>query len=310
MRTLDDASLKTIAPLEVVNWTNEEGSRFSPPTFGSQVFCGLLEFEFAMTRTDKQGIAFRDALADIGYAGDEKVGGRTLGPYFELHIEQGPVLEESGAEIGIVTGCFAARYFVVTVRGMAGHVGPAPMDGRKDALVGAARVILEVDRIGQAYGPDGRSNAPHIDVFPNVRGVIPGEAKVSCDLRHRDQETVARMEEQLRRTLAHLASELAMGIDIECYFEFGPVEFDPELTAISRNTAERLGYKHRDIPAVAGHDAISLNNVTPAALIFVPSRDGLSHNPAEFSDSDQVAAGANVLLHAVLAKAGVAEPAP
>lgn len=304
-RTLNDAGVRTVAPLELVNWTNEEGSRFSPATFGSLVFCGLMDLQFAMTRTDKDGVTFADALAAIGYDGEEKIGDHIVGPYFEVHVEQGPVLEKGGEKIGIVTGCYAARYYVVTVTGMAAHVGPTPMGDRKDALVGAARVVLEVNRVGTAHGPEGRSNAPHIEVFPNVRGVIPGVARVSCDLRHVDQNSVERMETDLRSGLSRLERELRMEISVECYFEFGPISFDLEMTELCRQTTATLAHAHRDMLAIAGHDAIALNNVTPTALIFIPSRNGLSHNETEYSDPESVTAGANVLLHAVLAKAGI-----
>jgi beta-ureidopropionase / N-carbamoyl-L-amino-acid hydrolase len=305
LRTLNDAGTKTEYPIELVNWTNEEGSRFSPATLGSQTFCQLLDREFTMTRTDAAGTTFREALAATGFAGTEKIGTHAIGPYIEVHVEQGPVLEDTGHEIGIVPGCYAARYYVATIKGEAGHVGPAPMDRRRDALVGAARVILEVNRVGCSHGAEGRSNAPHIEVFPNVRGVIPGEARVSCDIRNVDQEALERMERDLMDALADLSQDLGMEIELEPYFQFGPISFDRELTALCRDVTETLGYSHREVHAIAGHDAISLNNVTPAALVLVPSRGGVSHCQEEFATAEDLEKGANVLLHAVLAKAGV-----
>ncbi|MSO76082.1 MAG: Zn-dependent hydrolase [Alphaproteobacteria bacterium] len=306
VHTLNDAGVVTDAPLEVVNWTNEEGSRFSPYTLGSLAFAGKISLDFALSRQDPDGITVARALQDIGYAGEAAVGGRKIGAYFELHIEQGPVLEASGDEIGIVTGSFLARYYVVTVTGFAAHVGPTPMKGRRDALVGAARVIIEVNRIGNAHGVDARSNAPYLEIFPHVRGVIPSEVKVSCDLRHPDRATLIAMERELEAAIENLKGELAMGIAMERYFEFGPIAFTPETASLIRETAKDRGYKQRDVLTIAGHDAVAMLDLCPSGMIFVPSRGGLSHNAAEWSEPAHVAAGANVLLHAVLAKAGVA----
>ena len=306
LRTLDDAGVRTRAPVEVVVWTNEEGARFSPVTLGSLAFAGAHTVDDALSRTDADGVSVREALAEIGYDGPAEVGGRPVGAYFEAHNEQGPLLEESGNAIGVVTGSHASRYFVITVTGMAAHVGPTPMARRRDAMVGAARAVLEVNRVGNAHGPDGRSNAPHVEVHPNVRGVIPAEVRVSCDLRHREQAAVDAMEEDLRGALDRLAAELGMGFALEPYFAWGPMSFDPGLTDLLRDTAGELGYGHQDLRIIAGHDAVPMTEVTRSGLILIPSRDGLSHNEAEYSAPEHVAAGANVLLHAALAEAGIA----
>lgn len=309
LRTLNDTDMQTRAPLEVIVWTNEEGARYSPVTLGSLAFIGEHSVEYALDRVDADGISVRKALADIGYNGPIEVGNRPIGAYFEAHNEQGPVLENYSETIGIVTGSYSSRYFVITVKGMAAHVGPTPMAQRKDAMIGAARAILEVNRVGNAYGADGRSNAPHIDVYPNVRGVIPNEVKVSCDLRHRKQATIDEMEADLRGALADLEDELGMGIFLDSYFAWGPMSFDSELSDLLRTTAEDLGYAHRDLQIIAGHDAVPMTEITQSGLILIPSRDGLSHNEAEYSAPDHVAAGANVLLHAALAKAGIVSEA-
>ncbi|MBH62450.1 MAG: Zn-dependent hydrolase [Alphaproteobacteria bacterium] len=305
LRTLNDADVQTRTPVEVIVWTNEEGARYSPVTLGSLAFIGEHSVEYALDRVDVDGISVREALADIGYDGPAEVGNRPIGAYFEAHNEQGPVLEEHGETIAVVTGSYSSRYFVITVQGMAAHVGPTPMARRKDAMVGAARAVLEINRVGNAYGEDGRSNAPHIEVYPNVRGVIPDEVRVSCDLRHREQATIDEMEADLRSALADLEEELGMGFVLESYFAWGPMSFDPELSELLRNTAQDLGYAHRDLQIIAGHDAVPMTEITQSGLILIPSRDGLSHNETEYSAPEHVAAGANVLLHAALAKAEI-----
>jgi beta-ureidopropionase / N-carbamoyl-L-amino-acid hydrolase len=312
VRTLDDDRVRTEHPIEVVLWTNEEGSRFSPFTLGSMVFAGQVSLDFAHARGEVtrpgSGLTVKDELARTGYLGAAPCATRPVACYFELHNEQGPMLGETGHEVGIVTGSFSARYFVATIRGDAGHVGGAPMDRRRDALVGASRLVLEVNRIGRTYGPDARANAPHLELFPNVRGVIPAEVRLSCDVRHAEVATMHRMEAELRDVATRLAKELGMAIEIEQYYEFGPIRFDDGMLALLRDTARRLGYRWRDILTVAGHDAVSMNSICPTAMLFTPSRaDGVSHNEREYSTPEDLAAGTNVLLHAVLAKARVIE---
>ncbi len=314
IRTLNDAALQTEAPVELTVWMNEEGSRFSPFTMGSMVFAGQFPLEQAYACTEitnpASTISVKAELARTGYLGTVPARARPVACYFEVHNEQGPILGEAGFEVGIVTGSFFARYFIATIRGDAAHVGPTPMERRKDALVGTARLVLEIDRIGRSYGPDGRSNAPHINVYPNVRGVIPSEVKLSCDVRHSDVATVKAMEAELRQTAARLAAETGFGIDIEQYYEFGPIHFHADMLGLLRDTAGKLGYKWRDILTVAGHDAVSMNALCPTAMIFAPSRaEGISHNEREYSTPEDLAAATNVLLHAVLSKAGTARAA-
>jgi N-carbamoyl-L-amino-acid hydrolase len=310
VRTLNDRAIRTEAPIEVVVWTNEEGSRFSPFTMGSQVFAGQQSLDAMLARRElldpERGATVGEALDRIGYRGTAPVGGRKPGCYFELHIEQGPEMARDDAEIGIVTGSFEARYFVATVEGEQAHVGPTPMAVRHDALVAASRLILEIDRIGRAHGVDGRANAPHLELHPNVRGVIPGRVMVSCDVRHRDHATLGRMHGDLVMAAQMVERVHGVTVTLEQYGEFGPVAFDPGMVALLRDTAASLGYRHRDILTVAGHDAVPLNTICPAGMIFCASRaGGISHNEREWSEPADVAAGANVLAQAVLARAGV-----
>lgn len=304
LRRLDELSIKTRAPVEAVVWTNEEGSRFSPMTLGSSVFAGDCTLGTALARTDSDGISVGEALARIGYAGEAPAGGRNVSAYLELHIEQGPLMKESGEQIGIVTGSFNARYFVATITGEPAHVGAAPMDVRRDALVGASALVLEIDRIGRSRGRDGRSNAPYLTLYPNVRGVIPGEVRLSCDVRHADHAQMLTMEQELRAACDRVAAERDVEISLEQYFAFGPVAFNADLMAMVRETAKALKMSHRDILTIAGHDAVSMSTICPTAMIFVPSETGISHNEAEYSTPRQCADGADVLLNMVSRLAG------
>jgi N-carbamoyl-L-amino-acid hydrolase len=299
MRRLRDLGIETRRPIELVMWTNEEGARFSPMTMGSSVFTGAVPLDFALSRQDPDGVSVAEALGRIGYAGDREPGGRRFAAYLELHIEQGPLMKESGARIGVVTGSFKARYFVATVRGEAGHVGPTLMEQRRDALVGASALILEIDRIGRARGRDGRSNAPYLEVEPNVR-----EVRVSCDVRHPDPAVALAMEEELRDACRRVGAERGVTIDLEPYFEFGPISCDAGMCALVRDTATELGLPTQDMLTVASHDAVPMMEHCPSALFFVPSETGISHNEAEYSTPEQCRDGADVLLNAVLKLAG------
>ncbi|MDF2097455.1 Zn-dependent hydrolase [Aquibaculum arenosum] len=309
LRTLHDQDIVTEAPVEVAVWTNEEGSRFSPMTLGSSVYTGETDLAFAYGRADEENVTVREALEAIGYKGEAPLGERPIKAYFEVHNEQGPVLESHGESIGIVTGSFYARYFLATIRGEAAHVGPTPMARRKDAMVGAAALTLEIDRIGRSHGEDGRSNAPHIELYPNVRGVIPSEVRLSCDVRHSDPEEVAVMESELRAAAKEVEAARGVSIELEQYYEFGPIHFDPEMTQVLRDCADGLGLKHRDLLTVAGHDAVPLNRICPTALLFVASCNGISHNENEACKPEDVTDGANVLFQAVLSQAGLADAA-
>lgn len=299
LRCLQDRGITTRLPIELISWTNEEGARFSPMTMGSSVFTGDITLDFALSRQDPSGMSAGDALRNIGYAGDAP-GGRPFTAYLEVHVEQGPLLKEGGEQIGIVTGSFKARYFVATIKGEAGHVGPTLMEQRHDAMVGAAALTLEINRIGRSRGRDGRSNAPYIEVDPNVRGVIPQEVRLSCDVRHPDAAEALAMETELRASAARIAKEYGLSIDLVQYFEFGPIHPDAGMSAAIRDAADTLGFSQRDILTVASHDAVPMMNYCPTGLFFIPSDTGISHNEAEYSTPAQCSDGADVLLHAVL----------
>lgn len=300
LRSLRELDIETRLPIELVAWTNEEGARFSPMTMGSSVFTGQMALDFALSRQDPSGLSIGEALKRIGYAGDAPVGGRSFSVYLEVHVEQGPLLKEGGERIGIVTGSFKARYFVATVKGQAAHVGPTLMEQRHDAMVGAAALTLEIDRIGRSRGRDGRSNAPHIEVYPNVRGVVPEEVRLSCDVRHPDAAVALAMEEELRDACRRIAQDRGVSIDLQQYFEFGPINCHPAVSALIRDVVTGLDFSHRDILTVASHDAVPLMDHCPSGLFFIPSETGISHNETEYSTPAQCRDGADVLLNAAL----------
>jgi N-carbamoyl-L-amino-acid hydrolase len=299
LRSLQAIGYETNAPIELVNWTNEEGARFTPAMMASAAFAGVFTTDYVLSRQDRDGVAFADALDAIGYRGDRPVGGRPLSAMFELHIEQGPILEREEKLIGVVTGVQAIRWFELTVTGAAAHAGSTPMPARRDALVGAARAILAVEAVAQANGPLAVGTVGILECRPGSTNVVPGEVFLTIDLRHPDDATLDRMETDLRTRLA----EALGGLDFACerIWLSPAVHFDPTLVGLVRDAAESLGLPHRDIVSGPGHDAAYIARVAPTTMIFVPCRDGISHNEAEETSFAQCAAGAQVLLNAVLA---------
>ncbi len=309
LATLNDAGLRTRAPLEVCVWTNEEGSRFVPVMMGSGVYAGAFTLAHALAARDTQGISVAEALAGTGQAGAAPAaiadGAPRFGAYFEAHIEQGPVLEDAKLPIGVVTGALGQRWFDVTVQGQEAHAGPTPMRLRRDALLPAARLMQQVNTIALAEQPDGRGTVGQLLVHPNSRNVIPGQVRFTVDFRHADDAGLARMQAAL---LAAVAQEQCGGIEIavQQVVYFPPQAFDAALVALVRQGAAQHGLAHQDIVSGAGHDAVYVARTAPAAMIFVPCKDGISHNEIEDAQPEHLEAGANVLLHAMLARAGVA----
>jgi beta-ureidopropionase / N-carbamoyl-L-amino-acid hydrolase len=303
-RTLNDRNIMTEAPYEVAMWTNEEGTRFLPVMGGSGAFTGVHTVEELLSARDLDGVSFGDALRAIGYAGAAPVGGRKLGAYFEAHIEQGPLLENTGNTIGVVTGALGQRWFDVTVRGMDAHAGPTPMHLRRDALYGASFLIQEVNRLAKVT-EHSRGTVGMILNRPNSRNVVPGETLFSVDFRDTEVSGLDRMEQGLRAAAGRIAQEQGLAIDIRQTIFFATCHFDQGCVAAVRAGAGRLGYKHMDIVSGAGHDAVNIAGVAPTAMIFVPCEGGISHNEIENATPEDIAAGCNVLLQAVLAQAGV-----
>ncbi|WP_420213054.1 Zn-dependent hydrolase [Burkholderia aenigmatica] len=306
LRTLDDAGVRTRAPLEVAVWTNEEGSRFVPVMMGSGVFAGAFTLDHALAQRDRDGISVRDALAAIGYAGDA-CDAHPVGAYFEAHIEQGPVLEAHDTTIGVVEGALGQRWYDVTVHGMEAHAGPTPMALRRDALLVAADLVRAVNGIACAHPPHGRGTVGWVDVHPNSRNVIPGRVTLTVDLRAADDVTLSAMDAALRAACTDLGTSAGMRIDVEQVVYFPPQPFDATLVEQVRAGAGALGLSSMNVISGAGHDAVYLARVAPTAMIFVPCKDGISHNEIEDADPAHLEAGCNVLLQAMLGAAGIAE---
>lgn len=305
VRTLNDLGVTTRHPIVVTNWTNEEGTRFAPAMLSSGVFAGAFDQAWAEDRTDGAGIRFGDALDRIGWRGDEPVGARKMRAFFELHIEQGPILEDEGKEIGVVTHGQGLWWLQVTLTGCASHTGTTPMETRRDAGLGMARIVDEVNRIATRAQPGAVGTAGHIEVFPNSRNVIPGKAVLTVDFRSPDKAKLDAMKAELEAAAPRIAGELGLDCEIEASGHFDPVTFDTDCVAAIRDAAERLGYGHRDIVSGAGHDACWIAGVAPAAMVMCPCVNGLSHNEAEEITRDWARAGAEVLMHAVIDTAEV-----
>ena len=304
LRTLDAAGITTRRPIEVVNWTNEEGARFLPPMVASLAFAGKETPAWVQDRTDKEGRRFGDELQRIGYAGPAPVGGRPIDAYFELHIEQGPKLDAAKLPIGIVTGGFPTRGLRIEITGETAHVGPTPMQRRHNALVGAGHVAVAIDEIGWRYSAgEGKTTAARLDLWPNLPGIISERGTLFCDLRHPEATELERMVAELELAVADCARRSRCRIAIAERWGFGGLVFDAELIGLVRQAAREHGHATMDLQSEAGHDAYHMAAICPTAMIFTPCKDGISHNEAEDMTLADALPGANVLLAAVLARA-------
>jgi beta-ureidopropionase / N-carbamoyl-L-amino-acid hydrolase len=300
LRTLHDLGYETNAPLEIVNWTNEEGSRFAPAMLASGVFAGVFSADYAHSRADRDGKTFGEELQRIGYKGNEKSGARKFSAMFELHIEQGPILDDEGSMIGVVQGVQGMRWYEITITGQAAHTGTTPMPRRKNALVGTARVIDRIDAIAREHPPHAVGAVGLIENKPNSRNVIPDEVFFTVDFRHPEEAVLDAMEAKLRAALAEILLPMNLGYEENRIWTSPPVKFAPELIDCVRIGAAKSGFTSRDMISGAGHDAAYVARVAPTTMIFVPCRGGISHNEAESTSFDECAAGAQVLLNAVL----------
>ena len=307
IRTLKETGIKTKHPIEVVNWTNEEGTRFSPPMMASGVFTGMHTLEWAYAREDAEGKSVGEELARIGWIGDEEVGAREMAAFFELHIEQGPILDDEGIEVGVVTHGQGLNWLQVTLTGRESHTGSTPMPKRRNAGLGMARITQLVDEIAWSHAPNAVGAVGHCDVHPNSRNIIPGKVVFTIDFRAPQQEIIDDMESRMRKGAEKICEDLGLTMEIEQAGKFDPVKFDDDCVAAVRNAAVRLGYSHRDLVSGAGHDACWINRVAPTAMVMCPCVDGLSHNEAEEITKDWAKASTDVLFHAVVETAGIVD---
>jgi N-carbamoyl-L-amino-acid hydrolase len=305
VRSLNDLKIKTRHPVEIANWTNEEGSRYAPAMISSGVFAGVYTKEFAYSREDAEKKKLGDELERIGYKGPEPVGGRPIHAFFELHIEQGPILEDESTDVGVVTHGQGQRWYEIKLTGFESHAGSTPMPRRKDALLGAARIVELVNKIGLSKAPLGVSTVGMLNPYPNSRNVIPGEVFMTCEFRHPIDETLSDMDAQLKVGVEEICKTIGLTYDLKQVFYYAPVAFDKGCVEAVRRAAQHLGLTHRDIVSGAGHDACYIARVAPTSMIFTPCVDGISHNESEEISQEWATAGANVLMHAVLEKAEI-----
>jgi N-carbamoyl-L-amino-acid hydrolase len=305
VRTLNDLNIKTKHPIIVTNWTNEEGARYAPPMLASGVFAGVHKQDWAYGIEDADGKKFGDELARIGWRGDEEVGARKMKAFFELHIEQGPILEIGNVDIGVVTHGQGLSWTQLTVLGKDSHTGSTPMPMRKNAGLGMARILDLVDEIAWSHKPDAVGAAGHIEVYPNSRNVIPGKVVFTVDFRSPNLAVIQDMEQRLAAGAKKICDDMGLSVEIEKIGGFDPVEFDETCVQAIRDAAERLGYSHRNIISGAGHDACWINRVAPTAMVMCPCVGGLSHNEAEEISKEWSTAGAEVLFHAVVETAEI-----
>lgn len=307
LRTLNDHAIETEAPIEVAVWTNEEGARFAPSMSGSAAFAGAIDLDYALSRADRDGKVVSKELERIGYAGSERSGNHPIDAYFEAHIEQGPILEDEDTTIGVVTAVQGIAWYDITVKGQDSHAGSTPMHTRRDALLGSARMIDTVNKVG-LLRRDGRATVGELGVSPNSRNTIPGQVYFTVDIRHPSADVMQDMEDALRAHCQAIASHAGLEVEIAKVAYTPPVDFDLSCIDLVRDGCKKLHYSHRDMLSGAGHDACYIARVAPTSMIFVPCAGGISHNEEESAEADDLAAGCNVLLHTVLARALTTHP--
>ena len=305
VRTMNDLGIRTRHPVAIVNWTNEEGARFAPAMLASGVFAGIHTEDYAKARRDLDGKVFGEELARIGWVGEEKVGARKMHAYFELHIEQGPILEAEGKDIGVVTHCQGLWWLEFTLTGREAHTGSTPMNLRVNAGLAMARIFEMVQAVAMENQPNAVGGVGQVTFAPNSRNVLPGKVVFTVDIRTVDQAKLDRMRARIETEAAAICEALGVGCAVEAVGHFDPVTFTPDLVTKVRSAAEKLGYSHMDIVSGAGHDACWTARVAPTTMIMCPCVGGLSHNEAETIFPEWAAAGADVLLHAVLDTAEV-----
>ncbi|KQW51144.1 MULTISPECIES: Zn-dependent hydrolase [unclassified Roseateles] len=304
VRTLNDHGIETEAPIEVAFWTNEEGSRFVPVMMGSGVFAQAFTLEHAYAATDTAGLTVKGELERIGYIGSQVPGDHPIGAYFETHIEQGPVLEDHDKTIGVVTGVLGIRWYDCVVTGMEAHAGPTPMALRKDALQVATKLMQEVVACAHRHPPHGRGTVGMVQVHPNSRNVIPGRVKFSIDLRNATDALCEAMDADIRSVAAKLSAESGLPIEITPVSAYPAQPFHADCIAAVQKAADTLGYSNMRAVSGAGHDAVYMARLAPAGMIFIPCKDGISHNEIEDAKPKHIEAGCNVLLQAMLERAG------
>ena len=300
MESLNDQDIQTDRAIEIVSWTNEEGARFSPAMIGSGVFTGEFSLEYAYARSDKAGIKLGDALEEIGYKGELEMGESSYAACLELHIEQGPILEAEELPVGIVKGVQGIRWYDLIMTGKETHAGPSPMSYRKDPMKAAAQIMQSIYEIADAFEPDARATLGYLHAVPGVKNTVPGQVTLSIDLSHPDAEQLSLMDAQLKKNIKEICEPSGIGHQLEEVWYSPPVVFHEKCTEALKTAATELQIPHKEMVSGAGHDSVYLSRVAPTAMIFIPCKDGLSHNELEHAEKEHAVAATKVLLHAVL----------
>jgi len=303
IETLNDYNIETDVPIEIVNWTNEEGARFAPAMLASGVFCGEFSLEYGLTREDRSGLTIRDELKRIGYAGAEKIGQRNYKATFEIHIEQGPILEAEGKAVGIVTGVQAMRWYNITIPGKESHAGTTPMERRRDPVQAALPIWSQVFDVAAEHAPDSRVTIGEIYASPASINTVPGSLFFTLDMRHPSEESLLNMDNSVRQIVEEIVAASGLEVNFEEIWYSPAVTFDPACIDSVRRAVETTGVSAMEIVSGAGHDAVYISRVAPTSMIFVPCADGLSHNELESAEKHDLVDGCNVLLHAMLDQA-------
>ena len=303
LRVLDENGIGTNHPIEVVVWTNEEGVRFAPAMMGSGVWSGSLDLNEMYGARDKTGISLESELKRHGCKGRTPARARPVKAAFEVHIEQGPILEAQGRQIGIVTGAQGVRWYDLAIRGEACHAGPTPMEARRDPVAALLPLLRHCYDLAARHAPWARATIGDIRTKPGARNTVAEKALAKIDLRHPETGVLDRMEEELRANVERECGSRKLQGSLEEVWRMPVTDFAPECIRAVRQAAKRLNYGHMNMVSGAGHDTVNLASVAPAGMIFVPCEGGISHNEEENARPEDLEAGANVLLQAVLSMA-------
>ena len=306
LRTLQENKIETEAPIEVCVWTNEEGTRFAPAMMGSGTMVGKFTVEETLNKVDVDGLRFGDELKRIGYAGDVKAAPLKIDAFHETHIEQGPYMESEKKQIGIVRGGQGQRWYDVKITGRESHAGPTPMHLRKDAMVYAAKITSAVNEIANAHLPFACGTVGYLKVFPNSRNTIPGRVDMTIDFRHPENEKLSSMDEAIKKIVTEINDEGAVEVELNDFWHYPAVHFAKECQDAVREGAAKFNYSTMEIVSGAAHDACYIADIAPTGMIFIPCENGISHNEVENIEPEQAEAGCNVLLHAMISRAGLA----
>ena len=300
IETLDDAGIETQHPVEIVSWTNEEGARFAPGLTGSGVYTGHLGLEWMLGTIDKQGLKFDDELQRIGYAGEIQPGDQSFAAAIEIHIEQGPILEAENKVIGVVNGVQGMRWYDLVFTGQEAHAGTTPMERRRDPVAGAVRLLSQIYALNEKHAPHGRATFGDFKVEPGSKNTVPGRLICSLDFRHPDSAVLEEVDREIRSMMRRECQDVGIEGQIDEIWSMPPVEFSPQCRSAIQRAVDMLGYPAMEMISGAGHDAMYLSSITPTGMIFIPCRDGLSHNELEYAEPEHLVAGGNVLLHTIL----------